>query len=53
MHSLLFLHFKKMFFTYVKYIGKSVVTFCYHECNVERGRKGKNKTNVFLEEEGK
>lgn len=33
------------FFTYIKYIGKSAVAFCYHDCYVGRGRKA----NAFLE----
>lgn len=35
------------FFTYIKYIGKSAVAFCYHDCYVGRGRKGK-KGKCFL-----
>ena len=36
-----------LLFTYIKYIGKSAVAFCYHDCYVGRGRKGE-KGKCFL-----
>jgi hypothetical protein len=39
------------FFAYIKYIGKSTVAFCYHDCYV--GRRKEGKANAFLEEKKK
>ena len=41
------IHLFFSFFTYIKYIGKSAVAFCYHDCYVGRGRKGE-KGKCFL-----
>lgn len=30
------MHFLFSFFTYIKYIDKSAVAFCYHDCYVRR-----------------